>query len=211
MEKVDKKEAPIAKGDTEAKQLKGKAMDIKGKKYVMVRDRVMYFNEHYPNGCITTGINSDDKTEIIFRAVVIPDVSVPQRVFTGHAGEIRGGAGVNKTSALENAETSAIGRALAMMGIGVIDSIVSVDEINKAENAARPATESQIKYMKSLNSSKGMPLPKDFPNISSSEAGIWIGKAKVYVPQKRSLSEIQANVDEINAEKNTVEDDSLNF
>jgi hypothetical protein len=38
---------------------------------------------------------------------------------------------VNKTSALENCETSAVGRALAFMGIGVIDSIASVDEVNK--------------------------------------------------------------------------------
>ena len=36
------------------KTLVDKAIDIKGKKYVLVSDRVMYFNEKYPNGCIQT-------------------------------------------------------------------------------------------------------------------------------------------------------------
>ena len=39
---------------TTDKSLKDKAIDIKGKKYVLVSDRVLYFNENYPNGCIQT-------------------------------------------------------------------------------------------------------------------------------------------------------------
>jgi transcriptional regulator NrdR family protein len=61
---------------------------------------------------------------------------------------------VNKTAALENAETSAVGRALAMMGIGVIESIASVDEINKAHGSQgvrqakhRYATMKQVELM----------------------------------------------------------------
>lgn len=116
----------------EDKTLKSKAISIKGKEYVMVKDRITYFNENYPNGSITTLVQSDNDKEIIFEAQVTPDVSNPERYFTGYAGGIRGGSGVDSTSAIENAETSAVGRALAMMGIGIIDSVASVDEMHKA-------------------------------------------------------------------------------
>jgi hypothetical protein len=114
-----------------------KAIDIKGKKYVLVSDRVLEFNKLYPNGCIKTEkleriVGQSDRVE--FRAIVFPNIDSPERYFTGHSQAVWGEGYINKTSALENAETSAVGRALAMMGIGVIDSIASVDEITKAKN-----------------------------------------------------------------------------
>lgn len=116
------------------KSLKTKAIKIQGKDYVLVSDRVIYFNEKYPNGCIQTKqLPTDEPTRVEFQAIVIPDVKTPSRAFTGHSQAVWGTGMVNKTSALENAETSAVGRALALMGIGVIDSIASIDEINKAK------------------------------------------------------------------------------
>ncbi len=118
------------------KNLKDKAIEIKGKSYVLVADRVIYFNETYPNGCIQTEqLASEDRVE--FKAVVIPDVYKPERFFTGHSQAVWGDGYINKTSALENAETSAVGRALALMGIGVIESLASVDEINKAQTTEK--------------------------------------------------------------------------
>lgn len=115
------------------KDLKEKAIDIKGKKYVLVSDRVIYFNETYPNGSITTKLVSDPESElVVVKATVTPDVDVPTRTFSDYSQAIKGDGMVNKTAALENASTSAVGRSLAYMGIGVIDSIASVDEINKA-------------------------------------------------------------------------------
>lgn len=115
------------------KQLKDKAIDIKGKDYVMVKDRISYFNEMYPSGSIRTRILSSlDSDTYVIEAKVIPDPSNLERYFSGHSQATIGDGMVNKTAALENAETSAVGRALAMMGIGVIDSIASVDEMNKA-------------------------------------------------------------------------------
>ena len=117
------------------KQLKDKAIKFKGKDYVLVSDRVNYFNEIYPNGSIQTVLVSDPTSrQVIFKAIITPDIK-DNRIFTGYsqASFDDSTSFVNKTSALENAETSAVGRALALMGIGVIDSIASMDEINKSE------------------------------------------------------------------------------
>jgi len=117
-----------------SKDLKEKAVDIKGKKYVLVSDRIIFFNDTYKKGMIQTKLVSYEGKKIVMQAKVTPEVTTPDRYFTGWSQEVEGDGMVNKTSALENAETSAVGRALAMMGIGVIDSIASIDEINKATN-----------------------------------------------------------------------------
>lgn len=137
------------------KSLKDKAISIQGKAYVLVSDRIVYFNEQYPNGSITTELVSDPMSDIvIIKATIYPVGIEPDLVttkkrededtydvipvggfrhFTGYSQAVKGAGFINKTSALENAETSAVGRALAMMGIGVIDSVASVDELNKAK------------------------------------------------------------------------------
>ena len=113
------------------KSLKEKAVDIKGKSYVPVAERVIWFNENVDGGSITTELLSEPQAD---RIVIKATVTSGDQVFTGHAQETVGEGYINKTSALENAETSAVGRALAMMGIGVIESIASSDEITKAKN-----------------------------------------------------------------------------
>ena len=115
------------------KELRNKAINIKGKSYVLVSDRILFFNQNYKNGMIRTHLLSDPDAEmVVVKAQVIPDLENDKRFFTGHSQAKWGEGMVNKTAALENAETSAVGRALAMMGIGVVDSVASVDEINKA-------------------------------------------------------------------------------
>lgn len=103
-------------------------INIKGKEYVTVAERVRYFNETYPNGMIETDISFDGEL-VRSRAKITPDTDKPQRYFIGHAEENREDGMVNKTSAVENCETSSIGRALGLMGIGIIDGIASADEI----------------------------------------------------------------------------------
>lgn len=114
--------------------LNDKAIKIQGKSYVLVSDRILYFNETYKDGCITTDLVKYEDKQIIIKATVYPEW-LQGRNFTGYSQSIEWQGYINKTSALENAETSAVGRALAMMGIWVIDSIASVDEINKAKGA----------------------------------------------------------------------------
>ena len=120
---------------TKQEQLQDKAIDLKGKKYILVADRVLYFNEAYPNGSINTELLSEvDADMVVVKATVIPDCKNPERRFTDLS-QARWGEGfVNKTSAIENASTSAVGRCLAYMGIGIIDSIASADEVQKAYN-----------------------------------------------------------------------------
>ena len=109
-----------------------KTIDIHGKPYVMVKDRVIYFNEQYPNGCIKSKMVDRIDNIVIFEATAIPDSDKPERYFTGHAEEEIGSSQINKTSALENCETSAIGRALGFLGLGVVNSIATADEVSNA-------------------------------------------------------------------------------
>lgn len=107
-------------------------VSIQGKAYVMVKDRVLAFNEKYQNGSIITEKITDEDNYLEIKATVTPDVDKPERKFTGHSQATWGESNINKTAALENAETSAVGRALAMMGIGVIESMASADEVKKS-------------------------------------------------------------------------------
>lgn len=118
---------------SDEKNLEKKAVNIQGKKYVLVADRIIYFNEHYPNGDIKTELVTHPTSErIVVKATVTPDVNRSERFFTGYSQAIIGQGPINRTAALENAETSAVGRALAMMGVGVIESVASADEVQKA-------------------------------------------------------------------------------
>lgn len=124
------------------KSLIEKAIDFKGKPYILVSDRVLYFNDHCPTGSITTELLSKPEDKIIVvKATVRPDDAMPTRVFVGHSQAVIGQGYINTTSALENAETSAVGRALAMMGIGIIESIASADEIVKAKSIEQEVDE----------------------------------------------------------------------
>lgn len=103
-------------------------MKIKGKDYVQVHERVRYFNDTFENGFITTEVSYEENF-VRCKATVIPDSKEPSRCFTGHCEEDRSQGMVNKTNATENAETGAVGRALGFMGIGIIASIASADEV----------------------------------------------------------------------------------
>lgn len=113
------------------KTLASKAVDIKGKKYVLVSDRILFLSEYGEPYSIITEANFYPEQGMW---VVKATLTWNKGVYTGHAQEIIGDGYINKTSALENCETSAIGRACAMAGVGVIDSIASVDEIAKAND-----------------------------------------------------------------------------
>ena len=81
--------------------------------YATVAERLVQFWHDCPMGRINTEIIVDDGTRIVIKASLYADNDDPLPTTTGFAEEIRGSSMVNKTSALENAETSSIGRALS--------------------------------------------------------------------------------------------------
>lgn len=94
-----------------------------GKKYTMVKDRVEIFRKHFHLDLgIETFIEYCDDTFVRMKAIITERVKFGDTyhirvIGSGHAEELRGSTNVNKTSALENAETGAIGRALASIGL----------------------------------------------------------------------------------------------
>lgn len=87
-----------------------------GKRYMMVKDRMSLFREAYglEYGVCTKILHSDEKTVVVHAKILDSDNRV---LGSGLAEEQRGGTQVNKGSALENCESSAIGRALASLGL----------------------------------------------------------------------------------------------
>ena len=81
--------------------------------YAEVAERLPLFWKDCPLGRINTEIVTDDGTRIVMKATLWADISHTVPTTTGYAEEVRGSSMVNKTSAIENCETSAIGRALA--------------------------------------------------------------------------------------------------
>lgn len=100
--------------------------------YVTVNERIMKFYEKYPEGRIVTEIISWQDGVIVMKATVYRDNNnIPAA--TGHAYEKEGSSFINQTSALENAESSATGRALAMLGFEIKKSIASYEEVANAK------------------------------------------------------------------------------
>lgn len=173
------------------KELKDKAISIHGKGYVLVSDRVLHFNEKYPDGAIITKLLSNPTAEmVVVHAKVVPDVSKPERWFTGLSQAKWGDGIINKTSALENAETSAVGRALGMMGIGVIESIASADEMNKASSYQQSSSQSKVttgnvhQYAQHKNEINSGKCEKCGAPLALSKAGNYYCSAKCWLPPK---------------------------
>ena len=111
---------------------KFKTVNIKGKEYVEVNERVKYFRETYKDWNIETEMLSNEGGVCVFKAVIKDDAGVVKS--SGHAYEKESSSFINKTSFIENCETSAVGRALGFLGIGIDASIASSDEVINAMN-----------------------------------------------------------------------------
>ena len=107
-----------------------KTTDVKGKDYAEVNQRIKAFRMLYPNGTILTEMISNDSGVCIFKASVYDGDD--HILATGTAYEKEGSTFINKTSYIENCETSAVGRALSMCGLGIDTSIASAEEVQNA-------------------------------------------------------------------------------
>jgi hypothetical protein len=109
-----------------------KSINIKGNEYVMVHERIRAFHEKHPNGFFETEIIRLDEKGVLFKCTVYPNCENQEIIYVAHAYERQGDTFINKTSHIENAETSAVGRALGMLGIGIDTSLASAEEVSNA-------------------------------------------------------------------------------
>jgi len=108
-----------------------KKTKIKGKDYIEVNERLKYFRDKYgEDWALVSEIISHDDDVIVMKASIVDPQNVV--IATGHAHEKEGSNYINKTSYVENCETSAWGRALANFGIGIDTSVASADEVENA-------------------------------------------------------------------------------
>jgi hypothetical protein len=128
-----------------------KTIQIQGKDYVTVNERVKEFHKLYPNGSISTRILSGNEGSVTMEAKVIPNCAEQGRFFTGLAHEVQDAGYINKTSHVENCETSAVGRALGFLGIGIDTSIASADEVDKAIEASPEYQSAKKKALRSID------------------------------------------------------------
>ena len=141
-----------------------KTVNIHGKGYVEVNQRIKYFREHYPEGSLITEMVSNTDGVCIFKATAIIDDKARS---TGWAYEKEGSTNINRTSYIENCETSALGRCLGNLGIGIDGSVASAEEVQNA-----------IKQQEELDKQCGTALSEISEAIGESNAeathDIWV-------------------------------------
>ena len=161
--------------------------------YAEVAERLPLFWKDCPRGRIITEIIVDDGTRIVMRAELYADIGDTVPTTTGFAEEVRGSSMVNKTSALENCETSAIGRALANYQFQGSKKRASLEEMVKVYRQGEQAvSDAPVRHdsapaaprTASLGSSSEPPTPKQLALLRSKN---WEGQAP---STKREASEI---------------------
>ena len=108
-----------------------KTVNIKGKEYVEVHERIAYLRKNYADAQLITELISIDNGVCVMKATLMLNDKI---VSTGHAYEKEDSTYINKTSYIENCETSAVGRCLGIFGIGINSSVASADEVVTAIN-----------------------------------------------------------------------------
>jgi deoxycytidylate deaminase len=123
-------------------------VNIRGKEYQTVAKRIADFRSEFGDYSIITDVQSN--ADVVVVKCVIQDTS-GRTISTGYAEEVRDSTNINKTSALENCETSAVGRALAFFGFGGSE-IASANEVNGAivAGAKKEVVDYMAKYAECL-------------------------------------------------------------
>lgn len=151
--------------------------------YVQVNERIEKFYEKYPDGSIQTEIISNQNGEIIFKAYAFRDRE-DTRPATGHAMEREGSTYINKTSHIENCETSAVGRALAMLGFEIKKSVASREEVANAKIQ-------QEELSKKITKEQADVLSKVFENLNIAEEDVKKSLANMGVSTVQDLNNEQ--------------------
>ena len=181
-----------------------KTIDVKGKDYAEVPQRIKAFRSLFPNGAIETSIISNDNQMVVMKATVRDEEG--HVLGEGHAYEKESSSFINKTSYIENCETSAVGRALGMCGFGIDISVASYEEVANAinnqdrmkaekamettpkteEEARKKCSEAQANFVEKLVAEKHIDKEaylkqlkiKSFADLTSAQASAIINKLK---------------------------------
>ena len=151
-----------------------KTTDIKGKDYAEVNQRIKAFRMVYPQGFIHTKMISNEDGICIFKAevgYVLSTINGDNKFLdeiilgTGTAYEKEDSSFINKTSYIENCETSAVGRALGMCGFGIDVSVASAEEVANAMANQIVTQEEADNYVMTFGKHTGKKLkeiPKEY-------------------------------------------------
>ena len=134
-----------------------KTIDFKGKGYAQVNERVKAFRMICPSGAISTEIVDLSDGVVTMKATVLDEDGTV--LATGYAQEKESSSYINKTSFIENCETSAVGRALGFAGIGIDGSMASADELANAlnnQNKAEFITKKEQAVLTSMIQKRGL-------------------------------------------------------
>ena len=159
---------------------------IQGKEYAEVNQRIKAFRMVFPDGFISTEIRSLENGVCIFSANVgyYDDNNNAITLGTGTAYEKENSSFINKTSYIENCETSAVGRALGMCGFGIDASVASYEEVqnaklnqNNSDNASKTA---DIALVLTLNESASDEMKNYYKTFVDGYKGILPNLLAVY-------------------------------
>lgn len=142
---------------------KFKTTNIRGKQYVEVNERIKYLRQEpeLKDYSILTEFTLLDSEMCVCKCTIATPAG--KVIATGHAHEERASSNINKTSYVENCETSAVGRALAMLGIGIETSIASANEVSDAiaKQEATPAAKKPAAKKPAEKAAAKGNVPKD--------------------------------------------------
>ena len=116
--------------------IKMKTINIHGKQYVEVKERIKHFRDNFKEWSLTSELLELTDERCVIKATISNEQD--RVIASGIAYETKGSSYINKTSFVENCETSAWGRALGNLGIGVDTSIASAEEIQYAKAQDKP-------------------------------------------------------------------------
>jgi hypothetical protein len=128
--------------------------------YVPVNERLEKFYKDFPTGRVVTEMIQHDMDTgfVLFRAAVYRGLEDAEPSATGHAFERQGEGYVNKTSYIENCETSSVGRALALLGYEITKGIASREEMAKVQRQSTPQQQPAQRPQPSASGSTGNKL-----------------------------------------------------
>lgn len=165
----------------------GQMIDIHGKDYATVAHRLAIFRRNLGSRArIETLILDRDKETVAVKAIISIDNQI---IATGMAEEKRTSSRINQTSALENCETSAVGRALAMCGI-------TNDKIASAEEVAAAIEQQDIKIQSAITALKAVSHSGNYQE--------WLTNHKTFLADLKSKNPISYKkfVEQFNETKN---------